>query len=593
MANKSELDFQNIFYDFGQDLQELENTESNTILNIVDFVLKEVDLGEGFKLTDGQMLILKLLYGVDLTEKDFTLLDYWRTVDKTTWNRKKVPSPQVLVLEAGRRSGKSSLASIIAAYEFYCLCKNPNPQEYYKIATSTPIGILVLATTATQAKTAIFRQISMLIKNMRFFKSLIAKGKLFIGKEEIAYEEKGLYIQSGNSKSASQVGGTLKCLIMDEVARFTSNEGDANALSLWSNLGISCAPFKQHAKRVAISSAWQEGDAIEKLYETTSASPFSIGFRMKSWELNTTISRENEIVAYEYAQNPIQAALEFEGIRPAVQNSFFEAKLIDNAVRGESVITAVSEERDGLIYLDMYYCEERAEFDNVIHVDPAVKGDSYALALGHSETDGKHLTVYIDALLLWEPKFDTEVAMSDVGDKIREINQYRPLKSVTADHYNSAETIQRLKQDGIKAEVVYFSNKNQLMMYSATRSLMAEGRLILPTDSIWTPVAIRELKRVQLVNNKKIDHPVGQGESKDLADAICAVTYKLTELAQATGKFSSSPLRNTNPINYSQPANDSGLILNRLGVPMSQTNREKILRKVGSRRRWIRDNLSR
>lgn len=436
-------------------------------------------------------------------------------------------------------SGKTTSCSIMAVYEFYSLCMLKSPQEYYGLAKSTPIEILILATTATQAKTSIFRQVAMLIKTSTFFNNLIDKGLLFVGKEEISYEAKGIYIKSGNSKSSSQVGGTIKCMIMDEVARFADTNGVSNAMELWSNLGISCAPFKDKAKRIAISSAWEEEDAIYKLYQSTVNSQHSVGFRFKSWDLNTNISRDNPIVAYEYDKDPIAAALEFEGIRPSIQNSFLDAISIDRAIKGESVIGAQSITENNLIKLNIYYCEARDKRDTILHIDPAVKKDSYALAFGHAEfNEDNLLIVIIDGLLSWEPNYNSEVCMSDVGEKIKYINQIRPLLSVSADHYNSAETIQRLNSEGIPSEIVYFSNRQQFQMYSETRSLLNEGRLILPKDSLWTPLLVRELKRVQMLKDRKIDHP--HGESKDLADAVVTVAHKLS---QNVLQFSNNPQR--------------------------------------------------
>jgi hypothetical protein len=670
-----QLNLSNLYQDFTETLKQLNTQETGETLDIIDFSTEVINLGENFNLTDAQKLILKLSYGLSLSENDQKILDSWRNEQITTWSPKKISPPQVIVIEAGRRclvgstniktyngyitfdqldkfyfhnrtdevavadidlvikrnneyttatqlyrykvsetvkiigknftlegtathkilvegkgwtklqdliigdriiktqdsfeipesievthiikvhhpfktfvydlhvpdenyyvangiishnSGKTTSCSIIAVYEFYCLCMLNNPQEHYGLATSTPIEILILATTATQAKTSIFRQVAMLIKTSPYFNKLIEQGLLFVGKEEIAYEQKGIYIKSGNSKSSSQVGGTIKCMIMDEVARFADTNGVSNAMELWSNLGISCAPFKDKAKRIAISSAWEEEDAIYQLYQSTINSPHSIAFKFKSWDLNTNISRDNPIVAYEYDRDPISAALEFEGIRPSVQNCFLDASSIDRAVTCESVIGAQSLISDNLIKLNIFYCESRQERDTVVHIDPAVKKDSYALAFGHAEfNEDNLLIVIIDGLLVWEPTYNNEVCMSDVGEKIKYINQIRPILSVTADHYNSAETIQRLKTDGIPSEIVYFSNKQQFQMYSALRSLLHENRIKLPKDSPWTALLIRELKRVQMLKDRKIDHP--PNESKDLADAVAAVAFKLSQ----------------------------------------------------------------
>jgi hypothetical protein len=545
IPKSEQFNVKNLITDFSESLKQLESQETGIILSITDFIDQVINLGDEFVLTISQLLILKLVYGLELTEEDHKILDSWQQSQQTTWSNSKKSPPQVLVLESGRRSGKTTLCSIIGVYEFYCMCLLENPQSFYGIAQSTPIEILILATTANQAKTSIFRQVSMLLKTAPFFNKLIDKGKIFVGKEEISYEDKGLYIKSGNSKSGSQVGGTIKCMIMDEVARFADSNGVSNALELWSNLGISCAPFKDKSLRIAISSAWEEEDAILKLYQSTINSIYSVGFRLASWDLNNNISRDNPIVAYEYDKDPIQAALEFEGIRPTIQFAYLDSAAIDRALTGKSLISATPEVKNNLIVLNIFHCEAREQKDTYAHIDPAYKKDAYALAFGHPEYDEQNnLIVIIDGLLAWQPDYEHEVCMSDVGDKIREINKVRPIAKITADHYNSIETIQRLKQEGINSEVVYFSNTNQYIMYSTVRSLLNEGRIILPQDSLWTPLVVRELKRVQQINGKKIDHP--KGESKDLADAVAAVAHELNIKANIYNTPTQSRIITTN-----------------------------------------------
>jgi len=474
-------------------------------------------------------------------------------------------------------SGKSSLVAIITAYEFYKLCRLKHPQAYYGVASSTPISILVLATTAQQAKTTIFRTIIGVFRSSKYFRKLEKEKKLFIGKEEISYDEKQLYIQSGHSNSGAQVGGTLKCLIMDEVTRFKSEEGGNNALALWSNLGISCAPFKHQAKRIAISSAWYEGDAIQKLYESTKSDSNAIAFRLKSWEVNPIhASRDNPIVASEYNIDPIKAATEFEGIRPSSVDAFLDLKQINKAFHGRCKVFASVLKNSGLVKLDITKIIKNEDRHNyVVHIDPAITKDSYAFALAHSEFDeeGRSI-VHVDSLLAWEPDFQHDVSISNVGEVIKFINKSMPIFKVTADHYNSAETIQRLKEDGINAEIVFFSNRQQMLMYDLLRQLLHEERIVLPKDCMWAGKAIRELSQVQLLRGIKIDHPKGEGYSKDLADTIAAVAYMLN---QKTHIHQASAVKHTNnPDFYNDPtANNLSMVKNSVRA-RRQTNLDLI-----------------
>lgn len=579
MKRSDILDTSSLFLDLARDLDVSLTSETGKTLNIIEFIEQEVDLG--ITLTRNQLLPLKITYGCPLDPEDIAVIEYWKAVGKTTMSEIRERPPQVMVLESGRRSGKSSLAALIAAYEFYYMSKLENPQKHFNVATSTPIGILCLATTAEQAKRNIFRQVLQILRNSAYFKQLEKKREIFLGKEEIAYESKGIYIQCGNSKSASQVGGTLKCFILDEASRFQDSNGESNALAIWSNIGISCAPFGSEAKLIAISSAWYEGDAIQKLYENTITDPYAVGFKLVSWDLNTNINKDNPIVAHEYAENPDKAALEYEGIRPAAVDAFLDANIVKRAFTGEPKleVNRYVEQEGGvnLVKLSIMSMDKRSQQDSILHLDPAIKGDAYALAYGHSEfNEDREQIVVIDGILAWKPNYTQEISITNVGDVIRQIHRHRPLAKVTADHYNSAETIQRLRMEGIRAEIVYFSNRQQLMMYTRLKTLLAEGKLILPKNSEWTELLRRELCQVQLINNRKIDHTADS--SKDIADSVASVAYELSERVL----IDSTSIKNTIGLVNSIPTE----------TPYEQLSyRNKALSKLNYRKNWVTNEL--
>jgi hypothetical protein len=276
--------------------------------NIVDFVENQIDKESwGVKeLNPRQWVLLKSFYNIPLTEDEIAILEAWYALDRTSVNPDNYPPAQpyqALIVEAGRRGSKSFTASIIVAYEFCRLCLMQSPQLHYGIATSTPISIYCIATSATQTKRTIFAQAKALLEHVPAIRRLVERKKLIIGEEEIKYPDKLLYRYSGNSNSASQVGSSVICLVMDEVARFDDEGRDndeSNALKLWSNIGISGVTFGKDAKRIAISSAWCEGDAIQKLYGLSKESPGTLGFRLRSWDLNPVhAARDNPVVQSE------------------------------------------------------------------------------------------------------------------------------------------------------------------------------------------------------------------------------------------------------------------------------------------------------
>lgn len=519
-----EFNFSNYFSDLSSSIGELFDEGVGTELNIIEFFEQEVKMN--IELTPQQKVILKAYYSLPLTEAEQSILEYWASQEKATWQPGQ--DYQVLILQIGRRAGKSTLVSLLVVYEFYRLCRMASPQAFYGIAESTAISVLAIATTARQAKRTIFSAIAGMIRRVPYFQSLIRQQKLFVGKEEISYDEKLLYIYAGNSESGSQVGGTVKCVVLDEAARFQSSDGQSNALELWKNIGVSTITFGRDARMIAMSSAWYIGDAIEQLFDKTKIQAYGVGFDLKSWEVNPIhAARDNPAVSIFYDTDPIQAALEFENIRPSAKDAFLKKEEVKRAIRGKSCVRAQRyiNSADQLVALRLEGLQTGFNLTTAMHLDPAVTTDTYAVAFGHSEVDDQHrLVVVIDGILAWEPDAMAQVSISNVQELITQIHAARPLVKITADHYNP-ETIQRLRQAGMNAEGKFFSNQLQLQMYENLRQMLHEDRVVLPADSTWSPLLERELCQVQLLRQIKIDHP--KNGSKDLADAIAGVCWEL------------------------------------------------------------------
>lgn len=563
--------------DFGSFFQEVahgvKERSDDSDLNILDFVDKEIDKDKWFiELNRRQRLVLKLFYNLfdKVDDLDMEILEAWWSTGKTTFDinhpeafSKESIQFQALIMEAGRRASKSTLGSLIAAFEYYKLTRLSSPQGHYGIAGSTPISIFVIATAATQSKRTIFKQATGVIRCVPYLQRLESTKRLFIGEEEVRFDEKMVYLYSGNSQSSSQVGQSVILLILDEVARFKDKDGNSNALELWSNLGISGVTFGTDARRVAISSAWYEGDAIQTLYKAAETEPSMLGFSLCSWDLNPEhAARDNPVVSAEYAVDPVQAALEFENKRTSRTHNFFNKEECNRCWRGRTSIyyEVAPAQADKLVRLNLTKIIPKARKPNsrvFMHLDPAVISDSFGLAFGHDEFNEESgiQYIHIDGLLAWDPDplEGLEVSVSNVQDIVYWIHSHIPIDQVSSDHYASAETLQRLKGYGMRTKSVYFSNPLQLAAYKATRDCLHEDRLILPSNSPLKARVIAEMLDIRLVNNgRKIDH--GPDGSKDILDCIAAVVYQLTELPKLEAE---SPILMTEADFYPEYVNAS------------------------------------
>lgn len=558
MAGKQQFDLEiSSFLDSITDSinEDLGTPDSQNILDFIDNDINKETWGVT-ELNPRQILLLKTFYGLPLTEEELSILESWYALDRLSFNPlfyTPGTSYQSLCIEAGRRGSKSFLAAIIGAYEFYRLCSLRSPQKHYNIATSTAIAIYCIATSATQTKRTIFSQIKGLLEHIPFIKRLVDKKKIIIGEEEIKYPDKLLYIYSGNSNSASQVGSSVICLLMDEVARFdeeyklSSSDSESNALRLWSNIGISGVTFGKDAKRIAISSAWCEGDAIQLLYSISKSSTGWLGFRLRSWDLNPVhAARDNPVIQAEYHLDPRKAALEFEGVRFNNMSSFFKDEEITRAFRGNSCIHVSSDVgEDKLVRLTLHKVLPTSLF-SCMHIDPAFITDSFAVAFGHREIIKKERYAIIDGILVWDNSPEQTVGITNVYNCIYQIHSHRPLSKITSDHYNP-ETVQHLRNTGLNASVINFTQARQLELYDFFRKMLHENRVILPVDSIWSTKLKNELYGINLIKNRKIDHR--KDGSKDISDAVVSVVWHLMS------DFSSPELPSTNSIGNFVPPN--------------------------------------
>ena len=88
----------------------------------------------------------------------------------------------------------------------------------------------------------------------------------------------------------------------------------------------------------------------------------------------------------------------------------------------------------------------------------------------------------------------------------------------TYDNFQSASSIQELNKMGIKAERL--SIDKDLSCYETLKEGIYQGKVKYYRNDDF----LYELKRLELIKGKKVDHPIQNG-SKDLADAVAGAVY--------------------------------------------------------------------
>lgn len=580
MAKKSNFKPEDLFDSFLDEAFSISLNNISNTLGIVEFAEDVIFNGEG-KLYPTQKAILKAFYGEPLSEDELLLLYDWKeehNPSRTTWvDGRKYKN---LAMEIARRGTKSTMVSLITLYEFYKLINLPQPAIHYGFLAGSPLHIFVIAQSLDQVKDTIFSAITGYAKGSNYFKKLEKEKKIEILTEEIRCEEKNVHIFAKHTNSKSLVGYNLKLLVIDEAARFENDEfGNSKADEIWENVGAGCKAFGDEGLKIAISSAWEPGDYIERLYtDLAEKDPKTLGFRLRTWDvnLNPTVSEANLKSSDDYIKNPMKAALEYEGIRTLKQGTFFVKENVTSSFKGFSACDAMAipldltnEEGETRNYAGIQITRIKPTLtQSFAHCDYGIKKDGAALAVcSPIEVDTGKWGVSVDILMLWKPYIDKDksnraikriVSFTNCEEIFLEVARNRRVQKFSFDSYQSEATRQRLHLAGYHTCEMSTATQMQNKYFTTTKLLMDHNLLILPKDSFWSTSAELELQNIIQLPNGKITHST---YAKDLADAICNSVYNCYLHMIQTGKLTSNStlIAHVNSISNKKDINSSAV----------------------------------
>ena len=254
-------------------------------LNIIEFIDRFKLFPQG--LFPAQRFVLKLCYNIPLnnTEKTiqitdrygdrvkfvFTEIEYLQYLfDNKRCNIREQNNKErrEIILILGRRSGKSAIAAIIAAYELYKLLKRGHPQAYYGMPSGSEIRILDIANDKEQAS-IVYNDIQGHVQAIDYFKSSIAHDTQTYMKFRTDHDKKkygelgrGTITATFRSSIAKGLRGRgVICVIMDEVAFFV-NSGISSAERIYKAIKPSIAQFARKDKKTRKAIGDTEGRVL-------------------------------------------------------------------------------------------------------------------------------------------------------------------------------------------------------------------------------------------------------------------------------------------------------------------------------------------
>lgn len=413
-----------------------------------------------------------------------------------------------LIIEAGMNSGKTFLTSCIGLQQAFELLSLDDPVRYYGVGPGTEFFVLNVATSDDQAHDTIYAQEKGKIENSPYFQWLHPQEKY----NEFSFPLKHVTIKCGGSNSASLVGRAVKAALFDELGRFQDTKGGRSGWAVFHGLGRGTKKVPAlKSRRIAISSTLYSGDIIDQLYEQSKRIPTMLGFKYATWEMNPNITEAS--LADDFAQDP-DAAWRDYGAQPsrAIEKYYTDVSIIKfdicdregNVHKRPNPVLVNGEIADWLV--------GSKSFDYILTGDPAVKYESFGLALGHLNADGR---ICIDLLHKIAPKL--EVDPTEVKYFVGTLRQRFGITKFIVDRWDYPETVKEIRDSGI--EVAFNIVKLQ------QHERLKEAWRLNEIDCYEHEGLKSELTNLEIHRGQKIEHP--RKGAKDLADALAQLVWEL------------------------------------------------------------------
>lgn len=419
-----------------------------------------------------------------------------------------------LDLICGRRSGKSTLASILA---IFCAIKI-NWKPFLSKTPSATVLVLSHTKEFSEEILDILRTIVELSPVLNRLKDLAKKDSQSTFNLKVPFRDKNgkmvysrVTIKVGAASKRTTRGKAVCTLLADETCFWGSDEGSKETdEEIFRAVRPSLLQFGEHGSMFKLSSPGIKQGVLynEHIKWLAGELPANyVVFKSPSWFWNTTLPVGE--FAKEYLLDPVGFATEFRADFVDSISNFILPEFVDLCVqRG---ITFLPPEPKGT---DVVYTAA---------IDAAFKNDRFTFTLVGSV--GGKIRQYI--MKGWEGSRKTPVSAHEVAEYIQKICQQYGISRVHADQFAFQPLREIFDKFGITLEENVFTNKFKQQIYFNLKKLIHNQQL----DILDNKAEITEIKQLQVEQSStgtvKIGHPVGGHD--DYVAATAVATYLLTE----------------------------------------------------------------
>ncbi len=440
-------------------------------------------------------VFLKVLTGLkDFTDAEMTLFRECTGLDELP----SVPIKEAWIC-AGRRSGKSSVVSLLAVfYTFW-----GNWQAY--LSRGEVAEIFVIGVNKAQCR-IIMNYIEAILNMHPSFKRMIKK----VTQETIVLKNKVTILVKPASWRSPR-GATLGLLLLEEIAFFRFETEMANPdLEVYTAClpGMTTIP---NSLCIGISTPFaRQGLLYDKVSKHWGRPGNVLAWRAPSWRMNLTLTEEGLREQYEEVLGEERFGAEYANRFREDIESYMPIDIIDRAiVKGRAML----KEEYGLSYVAFADASEGLR----------KTGDSMTFCIGH-RADEK---LVIDVLLEFRPPFDPK----DVLSRIAGVAKPYGVTMITQDRHAVGWIASDLREFGITVETSEWT-KSQLYEFFAVE--MNKDRVeLLDNERLRNQIA--GLQRFLTGSGVRIDHY--RSGHDDLINSVAGVVSILSQGKGDEGGF--------------------------------------------------------
>lgn len=415
-------------------------------------------------------------------------------------------------------AGKSFKASIIITYMVYRIFCLKDPQGYFGLARNSGIYFLNMSIRSEQSKRIVFKEVKGRIDNSPWFQEYAPpdpdiRSELRLPKDVVIFP--------GNSKETFPQGFNILGAVMDEASWYTETETRDVAEEMFNALHNRIKNrFGDKGLLVMISSPRYVDDFMEKKMKEAETNPLIFCRRKRLWDSKPKSYFTGKTVTVEGYEIPkefeTEARRNFDKFKRdfmampslALEPYFKQWNLVEQAI-DENLRHPIAP--DGRFY-DWFKGKPGCTYFG--HIDLSLTTDATGISFCHKEGE----IVIVDLIMKIKALEGKEIDISEVravvyGLKARGFS----IGKCTWDQFQSASSIQEFNKMGINSERL--SIDKDISCYETLKEGINTGRVKFYRSEDF----LKELRRLELIEGKRIDHP--KNGSKDLSDAVSGAVY--------------------------------------------------------------------